>query len=71
MQGPHTKADGDPYNLYRDGLKIYTTINPRMQLYAEEAVAKHISYMQKILNSQSDIKKGTVWKGHEMFWTQQ
>ena len=36
-----------------------------MQLYAEEAVAKHMSYMQKLLNSQPDIKKGTVWQGHE------
>ena len=36
----HTKANGDTYNLYLDGLKIYTTINPKMQLYAEEAVAK-------------------------------
>ena len=44
----NTKTDGEPYNLYRDGLKIYTTINPRMQLYAEEVVAKHLSYMQKI-----------------------
>src|SRR6476620_7805909 len=61
----HKKPDGEEYNLYRDGLKIYTTINPRMQLYAEEAVAKHLSYMQKILNSQSNIKKGTVWKGYE------
>lgn len=31
-----------PYNLYRDGLKIYTTIDSRMQRYAEEAVAKHL-----------------------------
>ena len=61
----HKKSDGEPYNLYRDGLKIYTTINPRMQLYAEEAVAKHLSYMQKILNSQSNLKDGSVWKGHE------
>ena len=61
----HTKQNGNNYDLYRDGLKIYTTINPRMQLYAEEAVGKHISYMQKILNSQSNIKKGTVWKGRE------
>jgi penicillin-binding protein 1A len=61
----HTKANGDKYNLYKDGLKIYTTINPKMQLYAEEAVAKHMAYMQKILNTQPDIKKGTVWKGHE------
>lgn len=61
----HTKSNGDNYDLYRDGLKIYTTVNPRMQLYAEEAVAKHISYMQKILNSQESVKKGTVWKGRE------
>ncbi|MGI8950570.1 MAG: transglycosylase domain-containing protein [Chitinophagaceae bacterium] len=61
----HKTSTGDNYDLYRDGLKIYTTINPRMQLYAEEAVAKHISYMQTILNSQDNIKNGTVWKGHE------
>jgi penicillin-binding protein 1A len=57
-------ATGKPYNLYKDGLKIYTTINARMQLYAEEAVAKHISYMQKILNAQGNIKSGSVWKEH-------
>jgi penicillin-binding protein 1A len=36
------KPDGTRYNLYKDGLKIYTTINSRMQLYAEEAVAEHL-----------------------------
>ena len=61
----HKKNNGDAYNLYRDGLKIYTTINPRMQTYAEEAVAKHMSFMQKLLNMQENIKKGTVWKGYE------
>ncbi len=61
----HTKQDGTQYNLFKDGLKIYTTINPRMQLYAEEAVAKHMSYMQGLLNVQDDVKKGSVWKGHE------
>ena len=39
----NTKADGTPYNLYKDGLKIYTTINSRMQQYAEEAVEEHLS----------------------------
>ena len=34
----HTKADGTNYNIYKDGLKIYTTIDSRMQRYAEEAV---------------------------------
>ncbi len=61
----HRKSNGEKYNLYRDGLKIYTTINPRMQLYAEEAVAKHINYMQKILNSQSNIKTGKVWADYQ------
>lgn len=37
------KADGSPYNLYTDGLRIYTTINSRMQKYAEEAVTEHLS----------------------------
>ena len=38
----HTKPDGKPYNLYKDGLKIYTTINSKMQQYAEEAVREYI-----------------------------
>ncbi|NBY31269.1 MAG: penicillin-binding protein, partial [Actinobacteria bacterium] len=58
----HKKNNGDAYDLYRDGLKIYTTINPRMQLYAEEAVARHMSYLQKEFNQQSNIKSGTIWK---------
>ncbi len=38
----NVKADGTPYNIYRDGLKIYTTINATMQQYAEEAVQKQM-----------------------------
>ena len=37
------KPDGTKYDLYRDGLKIYTTINSSMQRYAEEAVREHVS----------------------------
>jgi penicillin-binding protein 1A len=58
-------ATGKPYNLYKDGLRIYTTIDPRLQQYAEEAVARHIPYMQKILNAQKNVKTGSVWKDHE------
>ncbi len=61
----NTKQNGDNYNLYRDGLKIYTTINPRMQQYAEEAVGKHMNYLQKIFNTQANIKDGSIWKGYE------
>jgi len=41
------KADGSDYNIYKDGLKIYTTIDSRMQLHAEEAVAKHMANLQE------------------------
>ncbi|MDR0794709.1 MAG: transglycosylase domain-containing protein [Tannerella sp.] len=37
------KPNGDPYDLYEDGLKIYTTIDSRMQQYAEESMVKHMS----------------------------
>jgi penicillin-binding protein 1A len=40
------KADGEPYDLYRDGLRVYTTIDSRMQGYAEEAVREHLKYLQ-------------------------
>lgn len=59
------KPDGSKYDIYRDGLKIYTTINPRMQEYAEEAVAMQLPILQRNLNRMSYIRKGTVWKGHE------
>ncbi len=56
----HKKADGSSYNLYKDGLKIYTTINSHMQHYAEEAVKNHLSELQKTFN---DHWKGKVaWK---------
>ncbi|HLP06017.1 MAG TPA: transglycosylase domain-containing protein [Paludibacter sp.] len=41
------KPDGTPYNIYTDGLKIYTTIDSRMQRYAEEAVDEHIHSLQQ------------------------
>ncbi len=39
----NTKADGTPYNLYKDGLKIYTTIQSKMQQYAEESLIEQMS----------------------------
>ncbi len=51
------KADGTSYNIYTDGLKIYTTIDSRMQQYAEEAVKEHLS-----LDLQPAFNKH--WKGY-------
>jgi len=42
------KPDGTDYNLHRDGLKIYVTIDSRMQQHAEEAMAAHMSNLQRI-----------------------
>ena len=56
------KADGSKYNLDRDGLRIYTTINYKMQKYAEEAVAEHLGNdLQKVF--WRDIK----WKRNKPF----
>ena len=53
----NVKVDGENYDLYRDGLKIYTTLNPKMQKYAEESVDKHMQDLQKQFNAH--------WKGKE------
>ncbi len=42
----NTKKDGTKYNLYTDGLKIYTTLDSRMQQYAEDAVTEHLKELQ-------------------------
>lgn len=59
------KPDGGSYDIYEDGLKIYTTINPRMQEYAEEAVALQMPILQKAMNAQAKIKNGSVWKDNK------
>ena len=51
------KPDGGKYNIYRDGLKIYTSIDSRMQQYAEEAVEMHISNLQKEFDRQNKNNK--------------
>ena len=52
----HTKPDGTNYNAYTDGLKVYTTINSRLQKFAEEGMRTHISSLQKDFNNH--------WKGY-------
>ncbi|WP_417238369.1 penicillin-binding protein 1A [Bizionia sp.] len=47
------KPDGEKYNLYGDGLKVYTTIDSRMQNYAEEAVQRHMPRLQAEFDNQN------------------
>jgi penicillin-binding protein 1A len=51
------KPDGSDYDIYKDGLKIYTTIDSRMQLYAEEAVEAHMANLQEEFFEQSKDNK--------------
>lgn len=60
-----TNPEGDPYSIYNDGLKIYTTINVQMQQYAEEALAQHMAQLQKNVNNRNSIKNGKIWQGKE------
>lgn len=59
------KSNGDSYDIYDDGLKVYTTINLQMQQYAEEGMAQHMAMLQKGINARNDMKTGSIWKGHE------
>ena len=53
------KADGSPYNIYTDGLKIYTTIVPAMQRYAEEAVEEYVGqYLQPAFDRERRARGG-------------
>ena len=45
------KADGSPYNIYKDGLRIYTTLNSKMQIYAENAVMRHLKELQPVFDA--------------------
>ncbi|GAB2821852.1 transglycosylase domain-containing protein [Ferruginibacter profundus] len=56
---------GEPYDLLRDGLKIYTTIDSRMQQYAEEAVVEHMPIIQRKLDGIMKNNSDRMWKGHE------
>ncbi len=56
---------GEPYDLFRDGLKIYTTINSKMQQYAEEAIVEHMPIIQKKLDASLKYNGDKMWKGHE------
>ena len=58
----NTKADGSKYNLDRDGLRIYTTINYKMQKYAEEAVAEHLGK-----DLQKSFWRDMRWKKNKPF----
>ncbi len=48
---------GKPYNIYKDGLRIFTTIDSRMQQYAEEAVNEHMRELQKLFSKECLNKK--------------
>ncbi len=74
----NAKLNGEQYNIFKDGLKIYTTIDPTMQRYAESAVAEHMKGQQEAFfkhwkgkkpwkngdyNVKANLKKSHPWYG--------
>ncbi len=58
-QKENLRDDGSSYNIYTDGLKIHTSINPTMQKYAEEAVQEHMAQLFKTFREQ--LNGGKPW----------
>lgn len=59
----HSREDGTPYNLYTDGLRIYTTIDSKLQEYAEDAVTKQMTQLQQQFFDHWGKQK--PWQGNE------
>ena len=58
------KKDGSAYNVYTDGLKIYTSIDSRMQMYAEQAIREHVArFLQPAFNSENRGKRNAPFSG--------
>lgn len=58
----YAKADGEPYNIYKDGLRIYTTIDSRMQNYAEWSVHEYMSTtLQEAFDDNNSKMKNPPW----------
>ena len=56
------KKDGSPYNVYSDGLKVFTTVDSRMQRYAEEAVYQHVArYLQPAFSKEISNKPSSPY----------
>lgn len=53
----HPKSDGSKYNIYQDGLKVYVTIDSKMQLHAENAVKTHMANLQAVFDEQNKGNK--------------
>ncbi len=64
LKTTHNPVTDEPYDIYKDGLRIYTTIDMRMQNYAEQAVEQHMKDLQKLFVQQSGYGSGAIWKKH-------
>ncbi|MCR5366649.1 MAG: transglycosylase domain-containing protein [Prevotella sp.] len=58
------KKNGDPYNVYTDGLRVHTTIDSRMQEYAEQAAREHVvKYLQPAFDKENKGHKNSPYSG--------
>lgn len=61
------KPNGEHYNIYKDGLRIYTTLDVKMQEYAEAAVEEHLTELQKEFIDQRKYKDGSIWNEYQKY----
>lgn len=59
--------NGIKYNIYDDGLKIYTTIDPKIQAFAETAVSKHMAILQQQFYEETKQRKRDPWYTENQF----
>lgn len=59
----HEKKTGKKLNLFKDGIKIYTTLDSKMQKYAEEAIKEHLSILQKNFDNEQRGRKDRPFYG--------
>lgn len=56
------RPNGEPYNVYRDGLKVYTTLDYTMQTYAEQAVKNHLPDLQETFFKEWSVRNAEPWE---------
>lgn len=61
------KPNGEHYNIYKDGLKIYTTLDVKMQKYAEAAMEEHLKALQQEFIAQRKYKDGSIWNDYQKY----
>ncbi len=62
------KPNGDSYNIYTDGLKVYCTLDWNLQNKAEAIVEDHVKRMNRVIYQQYNVRNGSIWKKYNKYF---